>query len=246
MVWIETPTNPMMQITDIQVVARVVKGKNILVCVDNTFATPMLQQPLALGADVVMHSVTKYLGGHSDVVMGCLMVNDDALDEKLRTLQNSCGAIAGPMDSFLVIRGIKTLHLRMDRHCENSRAVVDYLKTNDQVEKIFYPGLESHPGYEIATRQMSDFGGMIAFTIKGNSLTSAHKFIESTKLFTLAESLGGVESLIGHPATMTHASIPKEVRESVGITDGLIRLSLGVEDSIDIIDDLKLAFKAIS
>lgn len=246
MVWIETPTNPMMQITDIQAVAKVVKGKNILVCVDNTFATPMLQQPLALGADVVMHSVTKYLGGHSDVVMGCLMVNDDALDEKLRTLQNSCGAIAGPMDSFLVIRGIKTLHLRMDRHCENSRAVVDYLKTNDQVEKIFYPGLESHPGYEVATRQMSDFGGMIAFTIKGNSQALAHKFIESTKLFTLAESLGGVESLIGHPATMTHASIPKEVRESVGITDGLIRLSLGVEDSIDIIDDLKLAFKAIS
>ena len=246
MVWIETPTNPMMQITDIKAVAKVVKGKNILVCVDNTFATPMLQQPLALGADVVMHSVTKYLGGHSDVVMGCLMVNDDALDEKLRTLQNSCGAIPGPMDSFLVIRGIKTLHLRMDRHCENSRAVVEYLKTNDQVEKIFYPGLESHPGHEVATRQMSDFGGMIAFTIKGDSLASAHKFIESTNLFTLAESLGGVESLIGHPATMTHASIPKEVRESVGITDGLIRLSLGVEDSIDIIDDLKLAFKAIS
>ena len=246
MVWIETPTNPMMQITDIKAVAKVVKGKNILVCVDNTFATPMLQQPLALGADVVMHSVTKYLGGHSDVVMGCLMVNDDALDEKLRTLQNSCGAIPGPMDSFLVIRGIKTLHLRMDRHCENSRAVVEYLKTNDQVEKIFYPGLESHPGHEVATRQMSDFGGMIAFTIKGDSLASAHKFIESTNLFTLAESLGGVESLIGHPATMTHASIPKEVRESVGITDGLIRLSIGVEDSIDIIDDLKLAFKAIS
>ena len=246
MVWIETPTNPMMQITDIEAVANLVKGKDILVCVDNTFATPMLQQPLALGADVVMHSVTKYLGGHSDVVMGCLMVNDDDLDEKLRTLQNSCGAIAGPMDSFLVLRGIKTLHLRMNRHCENGRAVVDYLKTNEHVETIFWPGIESHSGYEVAKRQMSDFGGMIAFTIKGNSLDTANKFIESTQLFTLAESLGGVESLIGHPATMTHASIPKEVREKVGITDGLIRLSLGVEDSVDIINDLKLAFKAIS
>ena len=246
MIWIETPTNPMMQITDIEAVTNLVKGKDILVCVDNTFATPMLQQPLALGADVVMHSVTKYLGGHSDVVMGCLMVNDDDLDEKLRTLQNSCGAIAGPMDCFLVLRGIKTLHLRMNRHCENGHAVADYLITNDQVEHIFYPGLDSHPGYEIAKRQMSDFGGMIAFTIKGNSLDTANKFIESTQLFTLAESLGGVESLIGHPATMTHASIPKEVREKVGITDGLIRLSLGVEDSVDIINDLKLAFQAIS
>ena len=246
MVWIETPTNPMMQITDIEAVANLVKGKDILVCVDNTFATPMLQQPLALGADVVMHSVTKYLGGHSDVVMGCLMVNDDDLDEKLRTLQNSCGAIAGPIDSFLVLRGIKTLHLRMNRHCENGRAVVDYLKTNEHVETIFWPGLESHSGYEVAKRQMSDFGGMIAFTIKGNSLDTANKFIESTQLFSLAESLGGVESLIGHPATMTHASIPKEVREKVGITDGLIRLSLGVEDSVDIINDLKLAFQAIS
>jgi cystathionine beta-lyase/cystathionine gamma-synthase len=246
MIWIETPTNPMMQITDIEAVANAVKGKNILVCVDNTFATPMLQQPLALGADLVMHSATKYLGGHSDVVMGCLMVNDDALDEKLRTLQNSCGAIAGPMDSFLVLRGIKTLHLRMKRHSENGRAVVDYLKTNDHVEKIYWPGLESHPGHQVAARQMSDFGGMIAFTIKGDDLATAYKFIESTELFTLAESLGGVESLIGHPASMTHASIPKEVREKVGVTDGLIRLSLGVEDAIDIIDDLKLAFKAIS
>ena len=246
MIWIETPTNPMMQITDIEAVVNAVKGKNILVCVDNTFATPMLQQPLALGADVVMHSATKYLGGHSDVVMGCLMVNDDALDEKLRTLQNSCGAIAGPMDSFLVLRGIKTLHLRMQRHCENGRAVAEYLKTNDQVEKIYWPGLESHPGHQVAARQMSDFGGMIAFTIKGDDLATANTFIESTELFTLAESLGGVESLIGHPASMTHASIPKEVREKVGITDGLIRLSLGVEDSMDLIDDLKRAFKAIS
>jgi len=179
-------------------------------------------------------------------VMGCLMLNDSALNEKLRALQNSCGAVAGPMDSFLVIRGIKTLHLRMARHCENGRAVVDYLKTNDQVEKIFWPGLESHPGHEIASRQMSDFGGMVAFTIKGDSLDSANTFVESTKLFTLAESLGGVESLIGHPASMTHASIPKEIREKVGVTDGLIRLSLGVEDAKDIIEDLKLAFNAIS
>lgn len=245
MIWIETPTNPMMKITDVQAVVNFVKGKDILVCVDNTFATPMLQQPLSQGADVVMHSATKYLGGHSDVVMGCLMVNDNELNEKLRTLQNSCGGVAGPMDCFLVIRGIKTLHLRMARHCENGRAVVEYLKTNDQVEKIYWPGLESHPGHEIASRQMSDFGGMVAFTLKGDSLASANKFVESTKIFTLAESLGGVESLIGHPATMTHASIPKEIREKVGVTDGLIRLSLGVEDAVDIIEDLKLAFKEI-
>ncbi|PCJ80747.1 MAG: cystathionine gamma-synthase [Bacteroidetes bacterium] len=245
MIWIETPTNPMMQITDIQAVAKKVEGKNILVCVDNTFATPMLQQPLQQGADVVMHSVTKYLGGHSDVVMGCLMLNDDALDEKLRTLQNSCGAIAGPMDSFLVLRGIKTLHLRMARHCENGRAIVDFLKNHEKVEKIYWPGLSSHIGHEVACRQMSGFGGMVAFTLKGDSLADANKFVESTELFTLAESLGGVESLIGHPASMTHASIPKEVREKVGVTDGLIRLSLGVEDAVDIIADLELAFNAI-
>ena len=245
MIWIETPTNPMMQITDVQAVVNFVKGKEILVCVDNTFATPMLQQPLSQGADVVMHSVTKYLGGHSDVVMGCLMVNDDELNEKLRTLQNSCGGVPGPMDCFLVIRGIKTLHLRMARHCENGRAVVEYLKTNDKVEKIYWPGLESHPGYEIASRQMSDFGGMVAFTLKGDSIASANKFVESTNIFTLAESLGGVESLIGHPASMTHASIPKEIREKVGITDGLIRLSLGVEDAVDLIEDLQFAFKEI-
>jgi len=246
MIWIETPTNPMMQITDVQAVANIVEGKDILVCVDNTFATPILQQPLSQGADVVMHSATKYLGGHSDVVMGCLMLNNDELNEKLRTLQNSCGAIAGPMDSFLVLRGIKTLHLRMARHCENSRAIVEYLKTNDQVVKIFWPGLESHTGHDIALRQMVDYGGMVAFTLKDDSLASVNKFIESTKLFTLAESLGGVESLIGHPASMTHASIPKEIREQVGITDGLIRLSLGVEDAKDLIEDLQLAFKEIA
>jgi cystathionine beta-lyase len=246
MVWIETPTNPMMQITDISAVAKIVKGKNILVCVDNTFATPMLQLPLLQGADVVMHSVTKYLGGHSDVVMGCLMHNDDDLDDQLRTLQNSCGAIAGPMDSFLVLRGIKTLHLRMERHCENGREIVAFLEDHDKVEKVYWPGLKSHVGHDVARRQMSDFGGMVAFTIKGDSLAEANKFVESTELFTLAESLGGVESLIGHPASMTHASIPKEVREKVGVTDGLIRLSLGVEDAADLIADLELAFNAIS
>ncbi len=245
MVWIETPTNPMMKITDIKAVAEAVSGNDTLVCVDNTFATPMLQQPLAEGADVVMHSATKYLGGHSDVVMGCLMLNDDELDDKLRTLQNSCGAIAGPMDSFLVLRGIKTLHLRMQRHCENGRAVVDFLKDHPKVEKVYWPGLETHPGHEAAKRQMSGFGGMISFTIKSDDIKTAHKFVEGVKIFTLAESLGGVESLIGHPATMTHASIPKEVREKVGVTDGLIRLSLGVEDADDLIADLRNAFDLV-
>ena len=234
LIWIETPTNPMMKITDIASVSSLVDGRDILVCVDNTFATPMLQQPLALGADVVMHSATKYLGGHSDVVMGCLMLNDDALDKKLRTLQNSCGAIAGPMDCFLVIR-----------HCENGKAIVEYLSEHQKVEKVFWPGLESHPGYDVASKQMSGFGGMVAFTIKGDNLETAHKFVAATELFTLAESLGGVESLIGHPASMTHASIPKEIREKVGVTDGLIRLSLGVEDAADIIADLEIAFQAI-
>jgi cystathionine beta-lyase len=245
MVWIETPTNPMMQITDIKAIAQEVAGSDVIVAVDNTFATPMLQQPLAEGADLVMHSATKYLGGHSDVVMGCLMLNDEALDEKLRTLQNSCGAIAGPMDSFLVLRGLKTLHLRVQRHCENGKEVVDFLASHPKVEKVYWPGLESHPGHDVAKRQMSDFGGMVAFTIKGDDIASAHKFVASVKLFTLAESLGGVESLIGHPATMTHASIPKEVREKVGVTDGLIRLSLGVEDAKDIIADLSKAFEAV-
>lgn len=245
MIWIETPTNPMMQITDIKAIATEVAGSDVIVAVDNTFATPMLQQPLAEGADIVMHSATKYLGGHSDVVMGCLMLNDDALDEKLRTLQNSCGAIAGPMDSFLVIRGIKTLHLRMQRHCENGKEVAEFLVSHPKVEKVFWPGLASHPGHEVAKRQMSGFGGMVAFTIKGDDLKTAHNFVKAVELFTLAESLGGVESLIGHPATMTHASIPKEVREKVGVTDGLIRLSLGVEDAEDIITDLSKAFEAI-
>ena len=245
MIWIETPTNPMMKITDIKAVSEAVSGNNILVCVDNTFATPMLQLPLSEGADVVMHSATKYLGGHSDVVMGCLMLNNNDLDERLRTLQNSCGAIAGPMDSFLVLRGIKTLHLRMQRHCENGRAIVDFLSNHSKVEKVYWPGLESHTGHRVAKRQMSDFGGMISFIIKGDDTASAHRLVESVEIFTLAESLGGVESLIGHPATMTHASIPKEVREKVGVTDGLIRLSLGVEDAEDLIDDLRQAFDKV-
>lgn len=242
MIWIETPTNPMMKITDIKAVANAVSGTDVLVCVDNTFATPMLQQPLAEGADVVMHSATKYLGGHSDVVMGCLMLNDDELDEQLRTLQNSCGGVTGPMDSFLVLRGIKTLHLRMQRHCENGKAVVDFLQGHPKVEKVYWPGLEEHPGHDIASRQMSGYGGMISFTVKGDSIELAHKLVEEVNIFTLAESLGGVESLIGHPATMTHAAIPKEVREKVGVTDGLIRLSLGVEDAEDLIADLASAF----
>ncbi len=245
LVWIETPTNPMMKITDIKAVSEAVSGNDVLVCVDNTFATPMLQQPLNEGADVVMHSATKYLGGHSDVVMGCLMLNDEALDEKLRTLQNSCGAIAGPMDSFLVLRGIKTLHLRMLRHSENGKAVVEYLSSHPKVEKVFWPGIESHPGHEIAKKQMTGFGGMISFIIKGDNIENAHKFVESVEIFTLAESLGGVESLVGHPATMTHASIPKEVREKVGVTDGLIRLSLGVEDVEDLIEDLSTALDKV-
>ena len=245
LVWIETPTNPMMKITDIKAVTETVSGNDVLVCVDNTFATPMLQQPLNEGADIVMHSATKYLGGHSDVVMGCLMLNDEVLDEKLRTLQNSCGAIAGPMDSFLVLRGIKTLHLRMLRHSENGKAVVEYLSSHPKVEKVYWPGLESHPGHEIAKKQMTGFGGMISFIIKGDNMENAHKFVESVKIFTLAESLGGVESLVGHPATMTHASIPKEVREKVGVTDGLIRLSLGVEDVEDLIGDLSSAFDKV-
>ena len=245
LVWIETPTNPMMKITDIKAVTETVSGNDVLVCVDNTFATPMLQQPLNEGADVVMHSATKYLGGHSDVVMGCLMLNDEVLDEKLRTLQNSCGAIAGPMDSFLVLRGIKTLHLRMQRHSENGKAVVDYLSSHPKVEKVYWPGLESHPGHEIAKKQMTGFGGMISFIIKGDNIENAHKFVESVEICTLAESLGGVESLVGHPATMTHASIPKEVREKVGVTDGLIRLSLGVEDVEDLIEDLSTALDKV-
>ena len=241
LVWIETPTNPMMQITDIAAVADVVKDTDARVVVDNTFASPMLQNPLDLGADMVMHSVTKYLGGHSDVVMGCLMTSDDAWEEELRTLQNSCGSVPGPMDCFLVLRGLKTLHLRMQRHCENGAEVARHLQNHPAVAKVHWPGFEDHPGHDVAARQMHDFGGMVAFTLANNDLETAKQVVASTKVFTLAESLGGVESLIGHPATMTHASIPKEVREKTGVTDGLIRLSVGIEDVADLIDDLDQA-----
>ena len=241
LVWIETPTNPMMQITDIAAVAEVVKDTDARVVVDNTFASPMLQNPLDLGADMVMHSVTKYLGGHSDVVMGCLMTSDDAWEEELRTLQNSCGSVPGPMDCFLVLRGLKTLHLRMQRHCENGAEVARHLQNHPAVAKVHWPGFEDHPGHDVAARQMHDFGGMVAFTLANNDLETAKQVVASTKVFTLAESLGGVESLIGHPATMTHASIPEEVREKTGVTDGLIRLSVGIEDVADLIDDLDQA-----
>lgn len=241
MVWIETPTNPMMQITDISAVADVVKDTAAKVVVDNTFASPMLQNPLDLGADMVMHSVTKYLGGHSDVVMGCLVTSDEAWAEELRTLQNSCGAVSGPMDCFLVLRGLKTLHLRMQRHCENGAAVARHLKNHPAVAKVHWPGFEEHPGHEVAAKQMRDFGGMVAFTLADNNLETAKTVVAATEVFTLAESLGGVESLIGHPATMTHASIPKDVREKTGVTDGLIRLSVGIEDVSDLIADLDQA-----
>ena len=241
MVWIETPTNPMMQITDIAAVAAAVKGTEARVVVDNTFASPMLQNPLDLGADMVMHSVTKYLGGHSDVVMGCLVTSDEAWADQLRTLQNSCGAVPGPMDCFLVLRGLKTLHLRMQRHCENGAQVAKHLVGHPAVAKVHWPGFAEHPGHDVAARQMHDFGGMVAFTLADNNLETAKAVVAHTQLFTLAESLGGVESLIGHPATMTHASIPKEVREKTGVTDGLIRLSVGIEDAADLIADLDQA-----
>ena len=241
LIWVETPTNPMMQITDISAVAAAVQGTRARVVVDNTFASPMLQNPLDLGADMVMHSVTKYLGGHSDVVMGCLVTSDDEWADQLRTLQNSCGAVPGPMDCFLVLRGLKTLHLRMQRHCENGAQVARHLAQHPAVSSVHWPGFKDHPGHEVASRQMHDFGGMVAFTLTDNNLETAKQVVASTRLFTLAESLGGVESLIGHPATMTHASIPKEVREKTGVTDGLIRLSVGIEDVADLIADLDQA-----
>ena len=242
LVWVETPTNPMMSIIDIEAVSRLSKTHDLLLAVDNTFATPYLQQPLELGADIVMHSATKYLGGHSDVVMGSLVVNDDAIADRLYFIQKACGAISGPMDCFLVSRGIKTLHLRMQRHCENGRAVANFLKTHEKVENVYWPGFESHPNHLIAKHQMKDFGGMVSFTTKGNSFEQAMKFVERLKVFTLAESLGGVESLAGHPASMTHGSIPKKEREKTGVVDSLIRLSVGVEDIEDLIEDLKQAF----
>uniref|UniRef100_UPI0040494594 cystathionine gamma-synthase n=1 Tax=Gelidibacter sp. TaxID=2018083 RepID=UPI0040494594 len=241
LIWVETPTNPMMNIIDIKAAAAVAKKHNILLAVDNTFATPYLQLPLDLGADIVMHSATKYLGGHSDVVMGALVVKDKTLAERLYFIQNASGAVCGPQDSFLVLRGIKTLHIRMQRHCENGKAVAEYLATHPKIEKVYWPGFENHPNHAIAKAQMKDFGGMISFTTKGNNYDEAIKIVEKLKIFTLAESLGGVESLAGHPASMTHASIPKAEREKTGVVDSLIRLSVGIEDIDDLIADLKQA-----
>lgn len=241
MLWVETPTNPMMQIIDIEACAKISKEHNLLFIVDNTFASPYLQNPLAMGADIVMHSVTKYLGGHSDVIMGALCLNDQKLYDQLAFIHNSCGATPGPMDSFLVLRGIKTLHVRMDRHCSNGRAVAEFLRAHPKVDKVFWPGFEDSPNHEIAKKQMRDFGGMISFTLKGAGIKETFDMAARTRVFSLAESLGGVESLINHPATMTHASIPKEEREKAGVTDTLIRLSVGIEDVNDLLNDLKEA-----
>lgn len=245
MIWVETPTNPMMNIVDLEKVASISKSHGVLLAVDNTFASPYLQNPLNLGADIVMHSVTKYLGGHSDVVMGALILNDDELAERLAFIQNACGAIPGPQDCFLVLRGIKTLHLRMERHSQNGKTIAAYLKNHPKVEKVYWPGFEDHPNHEIARKQMRDFGGMISFTLKGNNLKDAQTVLQSFELFSLAESLGGVDSLCGHPATMTHASIPREEREKVGLVDSLIRLSVGVEDAEDLKNDLAKALAKI-
>jgi cystathionine beta-lyase len=241
LIWVETPTNPMLNIIDIKAISKISKQNNILFAVDNTFATPYLQRPLDLGADIVMHSATKYLGGHSDVVMGALVVNDETLAKQLYFIQNASGAVCGPQDSFLVLRGIKTLHVRMQRHCENGRSVANFLLNHPKVERVYWPGLKSHPNHSVALQQMNDFGGMLSFTSKGNNFDAAIKVVEKLKIFTLAESLGGVESLAGHPASMTHASIPKEVREKTGVVDSLIRLSVGIEDIDDLIADLKQA-----
>jgi len=243
LIWTETPTNPMMNVVDIAEVSDIAKKNNLLLVVDNTFATPYLQQPLDLGADIVMHSATKYLGGHSDVVLGALIVKDKELAEKLYFIQNASGAICGPMDSFLVLRGIKTLSLRMQRHCENGKIVAEFLKSHPNVEQVYWPGFPTHPNHEIAKKQMKDFGGMLSFTTKGNDFNKTIQTLEKLKIFTLAESLGGVESLVGHPASMTHASIPKEEREKTGVVDSLIRLSVGIEDSEDLIADLKQALE---
>ncbi|MES1215611.1 MAG: cystathionine gamma-synthase [Bacteroidota bacterium] len=241
LIWLETPTNPLMNIVDIEAITTIAKEKNILVCVDNTFASPYLQNPLDMGADIVMHSSTKYLGGHSDVIQGALIMNDATLREKLYFLQKSCGAVPGPMDCFLVLRGIKTLHLRMQRHCENGEKIARWLRNHSKVAKVYWPGFEDHPNYSIAKKQMRDFGGMISFELKDNSIENATRVLSSTKLFSLAESLGGVESLINHPASMTHASIPREERIKNGLSDSLIRLSVGIEDADDLIEDLNQA-----
>ena len=241
LIWIETPTNPLMNITDIAATATIAKKAGALLCVDNTFASPYLQNPLTLGADIVMHSSTKYLGGHSDVIQGCLVMNDPSLREQLYFIQKSCGAVPGPMDCFLVLRGIKTLHLRMQRHCENGEKIAHFLRNHSSVSKVFWCGFNDHPNYAIAKQQMKGFGGMMSFELKNDSPENVKRVLSSTHLFSLAESLGGVESLINHPATMTHASIPREERIKNGLTDSLIRLSVGVEDADDLIDDLNTA-----
>ena len=241
LIWVETPTNPMMNIVDIKAVSQIAKQHKILLAVDNTFASPYLQQPLDLGADIVMHSATKYIGGHSDLVLGALIVKDDDLADRLYFIQNASGAVCGPMDSFLTLRGIKTLHVRMQRHCENGRKVAMYLNNHPKIEKVYWPGFETHPNHHIAKSQMKDFGGMLSFIPTGADYKTAIKIIENLKIFTLAESLGGVESLAGHPASMTHASIPKVEREKSGVVDSLIRLSVGIEDAQDLIDDLEQA-----
>ncbi|MDG1253219.1 MAG: cystathionine gamma-synthase [Schleiferiaceae bacterium] len=245
MIWVETPTNPMLNVIDIAAMSSIAKKSGALLVVDNTFATPYLQQPISLGADIVLHSATKYLGGHSDLVLGALVVHDDALADKLYFIQNATGAVCGPMDSFLALRGIKTLHVRMDRHMQNAAEIADFLKGHQAVSAVVYPGFEDHPGHAIAKAQMSGFGGMISFRVSSDSFEDASKVVSHLKLFTLAESLGGVESLSGHPASMTHASIPKEQREASGITDGLIRLSVGIEDVRDLKADLDAALSLL-
>ena len=241
LLWVETPTNPLLNIIDIAAMGALAKKHNCLLAVDNTFASPYLQTPLDFGAHIVMHSVTKYLGGHSDVVMGALVCNDDALAERLAFVQNGSGATPGPQDCFLVLRGLKTLHLRMQRHCENGRAIAEYLSTHPKVDKLYWPGLKTHINHAVAAKQMRDFGGMISFTLKGDNIDDAFRFLRNTELFSLAESLGGVESLVGHPASMTHASIPREERMKNGLADTLIRLRVGVEDAGDLITDLTQA-----
>lgn len=241
LIWAETPTNPMINVIDIKALSKISKTHHLKLCVDNTFATPYLQNPLDLGADIVMHSATKYLGGHSDLILGTIVVNDKNIAEKLSFIQNSSGAIPGPMDCFLTLRGIKTLHLRMQRHCENGRAVAEFLQQHPKVDNVYWPGFPDNPNYEVAKSQMRDFGGMVSFTTKGNVYEDAVKFVENLQVFTLAESLGGVESLAGHPASMTHASIPEAEREKTGVIDSLIRLSVGIEDKEDLIHDLDQA-----
>lgn len=245
LIWTETPTNPLMSISDIEAISVISKRYNLILVVDNTFATPWLQNPLDLGADIVMHSATKYLGGHSDVIHGCIMLNDDSLREQLYFIQKSCGAVPGPMDCFLVLRGLKTLHVRMKAHCENGKIIAHYLRNHPKVAKVYWPGFEDHPNHAVAAKQMRGFGGMMSILLHDDSLEAAKRLLTHTHLFALAESLGGVESLINHPASMTHASIPKAEREKVGVVDGLIRLSVGIEDSDDLIADLESALAAV-